>query len=58
MNLDFFLNRPHPKGLAQQIPNLLWSLDILSNPKGIASFSPGLDRRGKGERSYPGKRAQ
>ncbi len=53
MNLDFFLNRPHPEGLAQQIPNLLGSLDILSNPKGIASFSPGL--RGT---SYPGSKDQ
>jgi len=51
MNLDFFPNQPHPEGLAQRIPNLLWSLDILSNPKGIASFSPGL--RGT---SYPGSK--
>jgi len=30
----------------------------LHSPEGIAAISPGLDRRGCGGRSYPGKRAQ
>jgi hypothetical protein len=48
MNLDFAHSRPQLAGGAQS-SDPLWSLNILGNPKGIVSLSPGL--RGT---SYPG----
>jgi len=48
MNRDFAHKRPQPEEVAE-VFNLLRSLDILGNPKGIGSLSPGL--RGT---SYPG----
>jgi hypothetical protein len=49
MNLDLLHTQPQPEAAAMHASNLLWSLDILPNPEGIVSFSPGL--RGT---SYPG----
>jgi hypothetical protein len=49
VKLDFAHTQAQPEGVAQQIPDLRWRWDILCNPKGIESFSPGL--RGT---SYPG----
>ena len=48
MNLDL-ARTPLRPAIVAQVSNLLRGLDLVGNPKGIASFSPGL--RGT---SYPG----
>ena len=53
MNLD--LNHPQLQpAIVTQVSNRHWDWNVLGNPKGIASLSPGLARQGRGRRDYPG----